>query len=341
MKGVVFTGDRQLEIRDFPDPTPAAGQVVIRMRAAGLCGSDLRPYRSSPQALGDRRHIICGHEPCGVVETTGPNVRNVQVGDRVMIHHYSGCQKCEHCRTGWTHLCQNGMTLYGSQAHGSNAEYQLVQDGMCVPMPEALSFAEGAALSCGTGTAYQALKRMEVSGRDVLAVYGQGPVGLSATFLGAQMGARVVAVDPIAERRELAMELGAWKALDPTQGSPVEAIYELTSGKGADAALDATGLAEARANSVRSTRIWGRACLVGEGGTVTFEPTPDIIHRQLTLYGSWTFSTVVLEELANWVIDRDMPLKQIITHRFSLDQAAQAFQVFDGGKTGKAVFEWA
>jgi threonine dehydrogenase-like Zn-dependent dehydrogenase len=136
------------------------------------------------------------------------------------------------------------------------------------------------------------------------------------------------------------MELGAWKALDPTQDSPVEAIYELTSGKGADAALDATGLAEARANSVRSTRIWGRACLVGEGGTVTFEPTPDIIHRQLTLYGSWTFSTVVLEELANWVIDRDMPLKQIITHRFSLDQAVDAFKVFDGGKTGKAVFEW-
>ncbi|MCH8061741.1 MAG: zinc-binding dehydrogenase [Chloroflexi bacterium] len=340
MKGVVFTGNRQLEIRDFADPKPGPQQVVIAMKSSGLCGSDLRPYRSAPEELTARQDIITGHEPCGQVVEVGALVRNVKAGDRIMVHHYSGCGQCEHCKTGWTQLCQDGRKVYGSQAHGGHADYELIEDYMCVPMPESLSFEEGAAIACGTGTAYQALKRLDVSGRDTLAVFGQGPVGLSATFLGAHMGARIVAVDPVPERRTLAKQHGAWATIDPMADDPVQAVYELTNGKGADATLDATGIAEVRANAVRSTRIWGRACLVGEGGTVTFEPTPDIIHRQLTLHGSWTFSTAILEELADWVVERGIPLKDIITHRFSLDQAREAYELFEGATTGKVVFNW-
>ncbi len=340
MRGVVFLGDRSLEVREFPDPKPGPGQVVIKMGAAGLCGSDLRPYRSSAETLGARTSVIAGHEPCGTVAEIGPGVRNVQVGDRIMVHHYSGCGRCEHCKTGWTQMCQAGSRVYGSHADGGNADYELVEDYMCVPMPEALSFEEGAACSCGTGTAYQALKRLDISGRDTLAVFGQGPVGLSATFFGAVMGARVIALDPVGERRELAARLGAWETIDPTRTDPIEAIRELTNGVGADATLDATGVAEARANAVRSTRIWGRSCMVGEGGTVTFEPTPDIIHRQLTLLGSWTFSASILEELANFVVDQGIPLQDIITHEFRLERAEEAFQLFDAGATGKVVFTW-
>ncbi len=340
MKGVVFLGNRTLEVREFPDPVPGPGQVVVQMRASGLCGSDLRPYRSSPEALSARKSVICGHEPCGVVAEVGQGVRNVQVGDRVMVHHYSGCGRCKHCQTGWTQLCLKGSTVYGSGAHGGNADYELVEDYMCVRMPEGLGFAEGAACSCGTGTAYQALKRLDVSGRDRLAVFGQGPVGLSATLLGSIMGARVIAIDPIPERQKLARQLGAWQVIDPTGANPLEAIRELTEGEGAEATLDATGIAEVRATAVRSTRIWGRSCLVGEGGTVTFEPTPDIIHRQLTLLGSWTFSTTVLEELANFVVHRQVPLKDLITHRFPLEKAAEAFKLFESGRSGKVVLEW-
>ncbi|MCI0771715.1 MAG: zinc-binding dehydrogenase, partial [Chloroflexi bacterium] len=230
--------------------------------------------------------------------------------------------------------------VYGSGAHGGNADYELVQDYMCVQLHEGVSFEEGAAISCGTGTAYQALRRLDVSGRDVLAVFGQGPVGLSGTFLGAHMGARVIAVDPVPERRKLAEDSGAWKSIDPNAVNPVEAIYEMTGGRGADATLDATGIGEVRANAIRSTRIWGRACLVGEGGTMNLEPSPDIIHRQLTLLGSWTFSTVILQELANWIVERDIPLHSIITDRFTLDKAEEAFKLFSGGTTGKVVFNW-
>jgi threonine dehydrogenase-like Zn-dependent dehydrogenase len=340
MKGVVLLGDRDLELREFPEPRPGPGQVVVEMRASGLCGSDLPPYRASPESLGEQRSIIAGHEPCGVVAETGPEVRSVQVGDRVMVHHYSGCGRCSQCLTGWTQLCVNGSRVYGRDLHGGDAGYQLVQDYMCVSMPEELTFEEGAACACGTGTAYQALKRLDVSGRDTLAVFGQGPVGLSATLLGAAMGARVIVLDPKAERRELAKRLGAWQTIDPVRSDPIAAIADLTHGEGADASLDATGIADVRANAVRSTRVWGRACFVGEGGTVTLEPTPDIIHRQLTLLGSWTFSTVVLTELAGFVVDRKVPLDQLITHRFGLERAAEAFSLFDTATTGKVVFVW-
>ena len=341
MLGVVFTGNGELEIREFADPQPGAGQVVVEMKSSGLCGSDLRPYRSSADELGARAEIISGHEPCGVVVEVGAGVRNARVGDRVMVHHYSGCQRCEHCQTGWTQLCQTEhQKVYGSHAHGGNADYELIEDYMCVPMPDGLSYEEGAAIACGTGTAYQALRRLDVSGCDALAVFGQGPVGLSGTFLGAHMGARVIAVDPVAERRALAEASGAWHTIDPMRDDPVSAIYELTGGRGADATLDATGIDEVRANAIRSARIWGRACLVGEGGTLSVEPSPDIIHRQLSLYGSWTFGKTTLEELANWVVERDIPLRDIITHRFSLDKAKEAFALFNGATTGKVVFNW-
>ena len=112
-----------------------------------------------------------------------------------MNHHYKGCGRCKHCRVGWSQLCRSGIVVYGMTGHGAHAPYMRVPAGTLVPLPDALSFEEGAAISCGTGTAYGALKRLDISGRDTLAVFGQGPVGLSATILGSAMGARVIAVD--------------------------------------------------------------------------------------------------------------------------------------------------
>ena len=120
---------------------------------------------------------------------------------RVMDHHYCGCGVCRHCRLGWSQLCGAGFAVYGVTAHGAHADYIKVPARTLVPLPDELSFATGAAISCGTGTAYQALRRMNVSGRDTLAVFGQGPVGLSATQLGTVMGARIIALDTSAERR--------------------------------------------------------------------------------------------------------------------------------------------
>ncbi len=332
MRGIVFLGRRQLDMQTFPDPRPRSGEAVVQVKASGLCGSDLRPYRDERAQA-----VIGGHEPCGVVVSLGSDVSYPAIGTRVMVHHYSGCGSCKYCRIGYEQLCLHGHEIYGFTAHGANADYIVVPARTLIPLPDQITFEEGAAIACGTGTAYMALKKLDVSGRDTLAVFGQGPVGLSATLLGRAMGARVIAVDVDLPRLELARSTGADVVINPLEVDPIAAIRDLTGGEGADATVDCTGNATARAQTVRSARVWGRACFVGEGGTVTLDPSPDIIHKHLTLYGSWTFSTVGLEECARFVVDRKVPLGRLITHRFPLDRADEAYRVFDAGATGKCV----
>ena len=350
MHGVVFLGDRELALREFPDPTPGPGEVVIAMKASGMCGSDLHTYRAprggAAAALGlggSGGPFVAGHEPCGVVAARGPGVpeADAPIGQRVMNHHYKGCGRCKHCRVGWSQLCPHGFVVYGVTGHGGHAPYMLAPASTLVPLPDELSFEEGAAISCGTGTAYGALKRLDVSGRDTLAVFGQGPVGLSATLLGTAMGARVIAVEIVPERLALARQLGAEAVIDARSTDPVAAIRELTRGEWADATLDCSGNPDARAAMVRSTRTWGRACFVGEGGPLTLDVSRDILRRQLTLHGSWTFSTVGQAECARFVVDRRVSLARLLTHRFGLAQAADGYRLFDSQTTGKGVFVFA
>ena len=339
MRGVVFTGDRNLELRELGKPEPGPGDVVLKMMASGLCGSDLSRYRMPSDRLGSTL-FVAGHEPCGVVAEVGANVDSVKVGDRVMMHHYTGCNKCSMCRIGYTQMCLAHHEVYGSTADGGHQDYLLCPASTCVPLPDSLSFEEGAAVSCGTGTAFHAVKRLGISGVDTLAVFGQGPVGVSATMFGKAMGARVIAVDVIEERLALSAELGADVVIDASKDDAESIIRELTDGEGADATLDATGIPDVRINAVDSARYWGRVCFVGEGNTTTFDISAQIIHKQLTIYGSWTFSLAGLAEAANFVVNRNVPLNKLITHRYNLDQADEAYKLFDTGRTGKPVFLW-
>jgi threonine dehydrogenase-like Zn-dependent dehydrogenase len=344
MQGIVFLGNRKLEVRDFPDPTPGPGEVVLAIKASGMCGSDLHAYRAAGDAAsglglgGGGTPVIAGHEPCGVVAAVGADVDPALVGQRVMNHHYKGCGRCRHCRVGWSQLCRHGITVYGVTGHGGHAPFMRVPAFTLVPLPASLSFEEGAAISCGTGTAYGALKRLDVSGRDTLAVFGQGPVGLSATMLGRAMGARVIAVDVSPERLTLARELGAEHTIDPRATDPVKAIHELTGGEGAETTMDCSGHPEARAQAVRSAGTWGRVAFVGEGNTVTLDVSKDLLRRQLTLHASWTFSNTGQEECARFVADRKIPLGRLLTHRWRLPQAEEAYRLFDTQTTGKGVF---
>jgi threonine dehydrogenase-like Zn-dependent dehydrogenase len=341
MRGVVFKGERVVALEEFADPTPGPGEVVVAIKASGMCGSDMAPYQNPKPASAPS--VICGHEPCGVVAELGADVTNSGLirDQRVLIHHYQGCGTCKQCRIGYTQMCMTGTRVMGSSMHGGNAPYLLAPASALMPLPDELSFAEGAAIACGTGTAYAALKRLDISGRDTLAIFGQGPVGLAATQFATVMGARVLAVDPSPERRALALQLGAEVAIDPTTTPPVATIRDLTHGEGADATLDCTGNAEARANCARAARPWGRACFVGERGTATFEMTPEVIHKQLTMYGSWTFSTVLMAECARFAADRKVPLRHVFTETFTLDQAPQAFRLFESRTMGKGVFLFA
>jgi 2-desacetyl-2-hydroxyethyl bacteriochlorophyllide A dehydrogenase len=347
MQGVVFTGERGLELMNFPDPTPGPGEVVLEMKASGMCGSDLHQYRrpkSGRQATGlpsNPNPTIAGHEPCGVVVAIGPDVLPAEatVGQRVMVHHYTGCTQCGHCRAGWQQLCQEvPVKVYGNNAHGGHAKYMKVPADTLVTLPDALSFSAGAAIACGSGTAYGALRRMNISGRDTIAIFGQGPVGLAGTQFAKAMGARVIALDISPQRLARAKEFGADEVVDPGSNDPVAAIKDLTNGRFADLTLDTSSNAEARANAIKSTKVWGTMCFVGEGGNVEIDVSPMLLRRQMTLVASWTFSNIIQAECATFCVERKVNVDALFTHKWTLDQAGEAYTLFDKQSDGKGVF---
>ncbi|TPG49584.1 iditol 2-dehydrogenase [Roseomonas nepalensis] len=319
MRAVYFLGDRRLEVRDVPDPTPGPGEVILEIRASGMCGSDLKYYRAADGAasmgLGRRSEgpVIAGHEPCGVVAALGPGVSSpvARIGARVMNHHYAGCGCCSPCRSGWTQMCDDGSTTFGANGDGAHAKYMKVPAESLIPLPDVLSFRAGAAISCGTETAWGGLDRLGLRGTETIAVFGQGPVGLSGTQLASAMGAKVIALDIDPGRLARAAEFGADATIDARRNDVVEAIRDLTGGHGADCTMDCTGAAEARSAAIRAARKWGRVVFLGEGGTVTIDVSNEMNRKQLSIFGSWTFSRNGQADCARFVAERGLDLDSL------------------------------
>jgi (R,R)-butanediol dehydrogenase/meso-butanediol dehydrogenase/diacetyl reductase len=357
MRGVVFTGHRQLEIRDFEDPVPGDDDVVLEMKASGFCGSDLHNYRGEYNApiasrpasyarawgIDPAEPVIAGHEPSGIVAELGKNVdpKTWRQGARVIVHHYKGCAFCDPCRTGWVQMCDRGSLVYGQTAHGGHAHYLRVPARSLVSLPEEVSFCAGAAVSCGTGTAFAAMERLDLSARDTLAVFGLGPVGQSAIQLAHAMGVRAFAVDVSDDRVAAATTVfGAADAVNSATTDPVDAIMQWTRGKGATVAIDCTGVNAARQAAVRCTSNWGRIAFVGVGGTVNLDVWPDMMVRQRTIIGHWTFSDTGMARCVRFVADHGVDIDKQFSDRWSLDDADEAYKKFDLQTAGKACFEF-
>src|SRR3979490_567203 len=347
MLGVVFTGARGLELMQFEDPPPEGDEVVIEMKASGMCGSDLHQYRrpkGQTQATGIPMKdgpVIAGHEPCGVVVAVGAAVdaREAHVGQRVMVHHYQGCTQCNHCRSGWQQLCQEvPVKVYGNNAHGSHAQDTKGAAHTLVPLPDQLSFSAGAAIAWGSGSAYSALRRINLSGNDTIAIFGQGPVGLAATQYAKAMGAKVIALDISQQRLDRAKAFGADEVVNPGSNDPVAAIKDLTHGRYAALTLYTSSNPDARLNAIRSTKVWGTMCFVGEGGEVHIDVSPHLLRRQLTLVASWTFSNIIQADCARFSVERGIDVDQLFTHRWTIDQADEAYKRFDRQGDGRGVF---
>ena len=338
MRGIVFRGDCALELATFPDPTPGPGEVVLEIKASGMCGSDLHLYRRPRNAIA--ASVIAGHEPCGVVVAVGAGVvgPHARVGARVMVHHYHGCTDCEHCRAGWPQMCRTvPVTVYGTDAHGAHAPYMKVPADTLVPLDERLSFAAGAAISCGTGTAWGAFERMGLSGRDTVAIFGQGPVGVSATLLAKAQGARVIALDIEENRLAAARSSGADFVINSRDGRAPERIRELTDGKGATMVLETAGAAAAGRDAMNSVRPWGTVCLVGLGAEISFALATHL-RTQMRILTSWTMSIQGQRACAEFVIERGIDVDSIFTDRWKLEQAEEAYQLFNQQSAGKGVF---
>jgi L-iditol 2-dehydrogenase len=354
MRGMIFKGDCKVEVLDFADPTPGPGEAIIEMKASGMCGSDLHFYRngmadaikamgfkgSVPKSEDGETRIIGGHEPCGVIAALGPGVdeQAFKVGDRVIVFHYEGCNHCDQCRTGWTQLCDHGARVHGVVTHGGHADYMKAPLSTLVHLPREMSFKGGAAVACGTGTAYGALLRLDISARDTLAVYGLGPVGLSSAQLAAAMGVEVIGVDINPERVERSKAFGVAHALDASKVDPVEEVHKLTRGMGVSCAVECAGGELPRSQAVRSTSTWGRVALVAIGGNVNLDVMKDLIGKQRTLMGCYTFSEVSMKDCAHFIADHGVEVDKLFSDEWKLEQAEEAYVDFNKQTGGKGVF---
>ena len=339
MTGAYLPGTSSVELRDVPIPTPGPGQVLVRMRASTVCGSDLRAIYRGHVGPEPYWGVIAGHEPCGEVVEVGPAVRRFRPGDRVVVYHIVGCGLCRECRSGYMITCTAeppDKMAYGWQRDGGHADYLLAEQSTLVALPDALSFVDGACVACGFGTAYEALCRTGVSGHDVVLVTGVGPVGMAAGLLAKAMGSPlVVGVDVSAERVALAQELGCLDEGLVAGEGVLEEVLDLTGGAGYEVTVDCSGSAGARVVALRATRRWGRCVLVGEGGRLDIDVSNWLIHNQVTLHGSWVTSLPRMEDLLEQLVRWDLHPERVVTHRYGLTDAASAYRTADAAIGGK------
>jgi threonine dehydrogenase-like Zn-dependent dehydrogenase len=350
MKGVLFPGSKTSVVEEFEIPQPGVGEVLLEMRASGMCGSDLEYiYKTPREKRAEKVHgvqldprTITGHEPSGVVVSTGVGIRQLKAGDRVAVYHINGCGFCKNCRQGWGISCTEPHTTYGFDRHGGNADYMVADERDCIVLPRAVSFEAGAFAACGAGTGFGVSKRLEVSGLDDYLIMGAGPVGLSAALFGKEMGARIIVVDINDQRLDMAKSIGANLILNPSRDDVEAEVKSFTAGEGVSAAVDATANSQARVSMLKCCGIWARAAFVGEGNETTFDVSPLITHKQLKLIGSWVYSMTTMMELVDLIGRRGIPLDRLlVTDRYSIEEAPEAFEKFEAGKTaGKGMFLW-
>lgn len=340
MKGAILPGNSTVEIKEFDIPTPGYGQVLIKTKATTICGSDIRCIYREHVGKGPEGYIpgtIAGHEPCGLIVEEGEGLRRFKKGDRVIIYHISGCGVCHDCRMGYAISCSSKYRrAYGWQRDGGMGEYILADEKDLIPLPDELTYKDGAQVACGFGTVYEALEKIGVSGDDAVLVTGLGPVGLATLMMARAMGAnQLIGVEMNDYRIDLAKKLGLVDEVFKPGDDTVEQILKVTGGHGVERAVDASASDGGRATAIRATREWGRIAMVGEGGTVHFNPSPDMLHGQKTLYGSWVTSLWRMEELVERLVRWNIHPQDLITDEFPLEKADEAYALMAGGKCGK------
>lgn len=339
MKAAYLPGNSTVEIRNVNIPEPGYGEVLIKMKSSTICGSDIRAIYREHLGKGPEgyQNKICGHEPCGQIVKAGPGLRRFKEGDRVIVYHISGCGVCNDCRRGYMISCTSEYRrAYGWQRDGGMAEYMLAEEKDLVWLPNSLSYTDGAQVACGFGTVYEGLEKIGISGDDSVLVVGLGPVGLAACMLAKAMGAqKIIGIDTVQERVDLALDKGLVDHAFLSNSMTLVKIQGLTGGFGCEKTVECSGHTLGRQLAIRAARKWGKIVFIGEGGTVEFNPSPDIIHDQKTIYGSWVTNIWRMEELVERIVRWGIHPENLVTHRFTLKNAPDAYSLMAGGKCGK------
>jgi propanol-preferring alcohol dehydrogenase len=250
-----------LRLEEVPIPQPGPGEALVRVRAAGVCHTELH-FLSGVLNLGVAP-LTLGHEMAGEVAKVGPGVTSVRPGDRVIVYYYVGCGACHWCRNGQENLCDALVAEYGFVSDGGLAEYVKVPARNLVKLPASLSFEEAATLGCSATTAIHAAGLARLAPGDVALVYGFGGVGAALVQYCDLAGARVIAVGRSPAKLQLARDLGAEAAIDAGGEDVPARVRELTGGQGADVVFELVGTAESMPKAVASLRKRGRLVFIG------------------------------------------------------------------------------
>jgi threonine dehydrogenase-like Zn-dependent dehydrogenase len=340
MKAVIFPGDKKVEIKEFDIPTPGMGQVLIKMKASAICRSDMSLYYGTSVFEGTKLgSIIPGHEPAGEITEVGQGVTTFNPGDRVAVYLALGCGECAHCKSGYKMFCKE-FKCVGFDSHGGDADYMVVPAENCMRLPDDMSYITAAVSTDAVGTLFHAQKRLGVSGRDTLVIFGMGPMGGAGVMIAKGLGATVIAVDMLDERLEMAKEFGADYTLNGKNVNVQEEIARITNGRGADAAIDCSGSPFGENDALDCVRPHGRVAFIGESKETTIKPSAQLIRKQISVIGSWYFPIQEFEEITEFIVRKSLPVEKLVTHQFKLEEAETAFRLFDERKTEKAVFVW-
>ncbi len=318
-------GGKKVWLEEAEDPRAEPGWAVVRTKAIPLCGSEKHAYYSE----GENRWG--GHEGTGVVEEIAEGSR-LKVGDRVLISPQGGCEVCELCRGGNYIHCPDS---YPGQSH--SAELVKKREAILCILPDDVSFELGSMAGCALSPGFSSLERMGCGASDTVLVTGLGPVGLGAVTVGSYRGARVLAVEPVEFRRDLATDLGAEATFDPTTGDALEWVREQTGGRGVSLAVDCSGRAEAERLCIDAAAVLGKVCFCGEnGGQIEVSPSSDFIRKGLTLLGTWHMNLLDVPKVFR-MLQRRPEIEKLITHRFPFAQVQEAYDVFFSGQAGKVL----
>ena len=341
MQSLVCPGDHTVELREKPIPQPGPEDVRIRIQASAVCGSDLHKYRQSAEERATHGYdqLTLGHEGAGIVDAVGPGVLHPKIGDRVVAYHLIGCGACEYCRAGEPGFCRD-IEGFNWVRDGVNAEYVVIPARYALPLPDDFDFEEGALFACNVGTAYGAARKAGASGDMTLAVSGLGPVGLYTVMMARAMGAPVIGVDVQSSRIELAKSMGIDMTVNPTESNAVAAMRDFGGGDGVHASIDTSGNTQARSAAIDALRPHGRFVEVGLGHETVYALSTPLNMREITLTGSWIFKLYEWEDLLDFVRRHKLPIKSVISHRFPIQDAADAFGLAESGTAGKLLFTW-
>jgi L-iditol 2-dehydrogenase len=332
MRAGVYRGAGQVTVEDVPVPHIGAGEVLLRVASCGICGTDIKKIKHGfvkpPQ--------IFGHEIAGTVVDVGRGVTQWKPGDRAVSFHHIPCATCFYCRQRLYSQCatykKTGVTAGFDPNGGGFAEYVRVmpwvaERGM-VAIPPGVSFDEATFVE-PVNTCWKAVRKARVAPGETVVVAGQGPIGLLLLMLARLEGARVVTSDPLAERRAKSLLCGAEESQDPAAGTLRDAVLERTDGRGADAVLLAVPSPALVPEALSIARPGGRVLLFAQNDPqmrIEF-PAAAVGVEEKEILGSYSADVDLQEASARLVFERSLPLESLVTHRFPLEDIAQALEL--------------